>query len=169
MSYEKTNRDIVDELYGRFDPLRDIAEFHEKFGLEYNGKPRVLEQDLMEFRHKFMHEELTEYKDNAMGALFELGRKELHHTLITHHLEEQLDALVDLMYVALGTAYLHGFTREKFYEAWRRVHAANMAKVRVERLEDSKRGSKYDVVKPAGWTAPSHTDLIEDHIHVNQS
>jgi hypothetical protein len=26
------------------------------------------------------------------------------------------------------------------------------------------RAPKYDVVKPAGWTPPDHTDLVEDHI-----
>lgn len=120
----------------------DIREFHEKYGLEYNGGPRSLDRELHNFRQAFMQEELDEY-ETAHEA---------------DDLEGQLDALVDLCYVLLGTAYLQGLP---FGDAWRRVHAANMAKVRVERAEDSKRGSTFDVVKPEGWTAPDHSDLVQ--------
>ena len=67
-------------------------------------------------------------------------------------------ALVDLVYVAIGTAHLHGFD---FEEAWRRVHHANMQKIRTPNAEASTRGSKHDVIKPEGWEPPSHTDLVE--------
>lgn len=123
-----------------------ISHFHNKFGLAYDGGPRHLPADLQEFRNKFLTEELDEYK---------LAVEE-------RDLPKQLDALVDLIYVALGTAYYHGFD---FNEAWSRVHKANMAKVRVARPEDSKRSSGYDVVKPPGWTAPNLTDLCKDPGH----
>jgi predicted HAD superfamily Cof-like phosphohydrolase len=122
-----------------FDPLKDIKDFHEKFGLAYQGAPRHIPEDLAEFRFRFMREELEEYGD-------------------TEDLEKKLDALVDLMYVLLGTAYLHGFNR--FVEAWTRVHKANMQKVRAERVDQSTRQSIYDVVKPAGWTPPRLDDLV---------
>lgn len=48
-----------------------------------------------------------------------------------------------------------------FLEAWSRVQLANMSKVRATSAEQSKRGSTHDVVKPPGWVAPSHTDLVE--------
>lgn len=120
------------------DLLSDIREFHEKFGLAYRGSPRFLPTELAEFREQFMMEELEEYSDSLVLA-------------------NQLDALVDLVYVAIGTAYLQGFD---FNEAWRRVHEANMKKVRVDRAENSKRGSTFDVVKPEGWTAPDLSDLV---------
>lgn len=120
----------------------DVAEFHRKFGLEYAGPPRELDSGSSSFRREFMREELVEYIDAAID-----GDK-----------AKQLDALVDLIYVALGTAYLQGFD---FNEAWRRVHAANMLKIRAEKKEDSKRGSTYDVVKPEGWQAPDLSDLVE--------
>jgi len=69
---------------------------------------------------------------------------------------DQLDALVDLAYVVLGTAFMHGFD---FNEAWRRVHAANMQKVRATSPDVSKRNSSLDVVKPEGWTPPDLSDL----------
>lgn len=124
----------------------DIASFHEKFGLEFMGGPRHLPPDLQEFRSKFLKEELQEY--------FE--------AVESRDLPKQLDALVDLVYVALGTAYYQGFN---FNEAWRRVQKANMAKVRAQRAEDSKRGHAFDVVKPPGWQAPNLADLCKDPGH----
>jgi predicted HAD superfamily Cof-like phosphohydrolase len=120
-----------------------IKEFHTKFGLEYTGKPRTLSRDLRNFRMEFMEEELAEY------AVAAAHHKQLH---------SELDALVDLVYVALGTAYLQGFD---FNEAFKRVHEANMKKVRASSLTDSKRGSIYDVVKPEGWAAPDLSDLVK--------
>ena len=157
------------------DMVKDIREFHEKFGLEYNGKPRTLPPELAEFRRRFLEEELSEFKSDSyraeyFAAMLNSGAPtdQIIDFLnrITTGLEGSLDALVDLVYVALGTAYLQGFD---FAEAWRRVHEANMKKVRVERKEDSKRGSTFDVVKPEGWEPPSHTDLVRDHIHAEVS
>lgn len=122
--------------------FKDIKEFHLKFGLTYAGPPKALDKQAATFRMDFMDEELCEYvKATSEGDL-----------------EGQLDALVDLVYVALGTAYMQGFD---FEEAWRRVHAANMQKVRANKLSDSKRGSLYDVVKPEGWTPPDLSDLVK--------
>lgn len=152
-------RSIMGGVY--FDPVADIAEFHIKYGLSYDGPVRVLPRELSEFRINFMDEELTEYSGSNAIAFMERyihtpTARDLGNYNI--HLELMIDALVDLTYVVLGTSYLHGFD---FKEAWRRVHAANMRKIRVERIGDSKRGSLYDVVKPEGWTPPSHIDLVE--------
>lgn len=124
------------------DMFEDVRQFQLKFGLEYAGPPRVLPMDLTAFRVGFLHEEFKEYCEASDDG----------------DTERMLDALVDLVYVALGTAYQHGFD---FNEAWRRVHVANMAKVRVERASDSKRGSTYDVVKPPGWKPPDLSDLVQ--------
>jgi predicted HAD superfamily Cof-like phosphohydrolase len=142
----------------RVDFVSDIEDFHKKFGLAYDGKPRILTNELDAFRRKFMQEELDEYEEDALDAQLALMSKSpTVPTLIPELLEGMLDALVDLTYVAIGSAYLHGFN---FREAWCRVHAANMQKVR----QASER-SEFDVVKPDGWTAPSHTDLVADHAH----
>jgi len=122
------------------DMFDDIKKFHEKFKLEYNGEPRYLSIDLAKFRYTFMSEELEEYR---------IARR-------NSDLSGQLDALVDLVYVALGTAYMHGFD---FDEAWRRVHEANMKKIKAPSKDASKRGSEYDVVKPVGWVPPYLKDL----------
>jgi predicted HAD superfamily Cof-like phosphohydrolase len=124
--------------------VEDIRDFHRKFGLEYKGKPRMLDLDLARFRIDFMQEELDEYV-LATGA---------------QDVVKQLDALVDLLYVVFGTAHMHGFNIE---EAWRRVHEANMTKVKVLSKDDARStrgGSKYDVVKPTTWVAPNLEDLV---------
>ena len=128
----------------------DVVQFHHKFKRDYSGPPRVLPEDMMDFRIKFMQEELDEYK-RAWGDVRMDGDS-------LKQRENMLDALVDLVYVALGTAYLHGFN---FAEAWRRVQRANMAKTISTNNADSKRGNaSLDVIKPPGWTAPSHLDLV---------
>lgn len=144
--------------------MRDMIEFHEKFGLEYSGKPRALPKEINDFRTGFMKEELREYIKASHILHLELGNEQPDPGVLLEQLEDQLDAMVDLVYVVIGTAYLHGYG-PRWQEAWDRVHAANMRKVRAERVEDSKRGSTFDVVKPLGWEKPNHKDIVEDHIH----
>ena len=117
----------------------DIKSFHQKYGIDYDGPPRKLPAELLRLRRSRLWEELIEYID-------------------ADTLEDQFDALIDLVYIALGTAYLQGFP---FDEGWRRVHEANMKKVRAERSEQSRHGSTFDIVKPAGWTAPVLSDLVK--------
>ncbi len=131
-----------------FDIQRDVLEFHKKFCLRYPGRPRQLPPEVAVFRKKFMEEELQEYKD-AVNCRERGGER--------GDLEGQLDALVDLIYVAAGTAHLHGFNLK---EAWRRVHEANMKKVRADDKGQSKRDSAMDVIKPEGWVAPDLSDLV---------
>lgn len=123
-----------------------------------------LDKELLEFRFKFLAEEMTEWKDSGDELLEILSDEKVHHGLVANRLEDQLDAMVDLIYVALGNVVLQGMA-PVFIEAWRRVHEANMKKVRAQSAEESKRGSTFDVVKPPGWTPPSHSDLVKDHAH----
>lgn len=148
----------------------DIQDFHVKFELAYEGKARELEPDMGLFRIGFLIEELAEYTQNSGYVNLARSLNELHEHIKNQSrwiikqvdggrsLEQQFDGLIDLVYVALGTAHLHGF---EFNEGWRRVHDANMAKVRVENAADSARKSKFDVVKPKGWVPPKLSDLLE--------
>lgn len=116
-----------------------VSEFQKKFGHEKPGKPCTLSDEMDKLKRKHMAEELKEYADAIC-------------------LEGCLDALVDLVYVALGTAYMHGFD---FNEAFRRVHEANMRKERATRPEQSKRCSALDIIKPEGWEPAYLGDLVE--------
>ena len=162
----------ISEFKRGVDFVADVEAFSERFGVSYDGPPRVLPDDLAEFRRKFLHEECVEYSDASHLVasylrLVELNGVGLHdHAVvmgrIRDNLADCLDALVDAVYVAIGTAILHGFD---FREAWRRVHEANMRKVRAVSADESKRGHAFDVVKPPGWTAPDLADLVADHAH----
>lgn len=127
---------------------QDVADFHYKYGIQYEGPCRHLPAELYTFRLLRLKEELEEYNKAFDESC----------------LEGSLDALVDLIYIALGNAHLHGFTPEKFNEAWRRVHVANMAKELSHPGNPGKYGKlgdKRDIVKPPGWKAPDHSDLVK--------
>jgi hypothetical protein len=95
----------------------------------------LLDQDAFHFRVGFMKEELAEfmYAHNDSNIV------------------DAVDALVDLVYVVLGTAAMMGVPWEA---VWDEVHTANMKKVRATDASQSKRGSTLDVVKPVGWEKP---------------
>lgn len=136
----------------------DVREFHEKFGLAPSSKKHALDLSTQIFRIRFMFEELLEYC-RAVGyvpVVAEDGAVEIVPAENDFNAAQAFDGLIDLSYVALGTAYLHGFP---FDAGWRRVHQANMRKVRATQSAQSKRGSTQDVVKPPGWKAPDLEDL----------
>ena len=123
------------------DLFNMVAEFHEKFELEPTAQPDFPVEEIWRLKNAHLQEELDELRKASYNG----------------DLEEYFDGLIDLVYVALGAAYLAGLP---FNEGFKRVHEANMKKVRAYRQEDSKRGSTYDIVKPAGFVAPTLTDLI---------
>jgi hypothetical protein len=98
------------------DLLGDVNAFHAKFGQEYLGKPRMLPDDLHDFRVKFHDEETHEYRDEYPRLVDAVERKDRRDIL--NALELQLDALCDAIWVVLGTADLQ-FGRKVFFEAWR--------------------------------------------------
>ena len=121
--------------------VKNIEEFSTKFKLPQLDKPGFLDDDLMMFRLLFIREEVDE----------------LNLAMVYEDLEDALDALVDIMYVVLGTAWMMNLP---IMDAWDRVHAANMKKVRVENASESKRNSSYDLKKPDGWEPPDLSDLV---------
>lgn len=154
------------------DLVADVAAFAEKFGLTYDGRPRVLPLELAEFRRAFLAEEIKEYSDHSyitQQLIASPSRGLVEDERITEHLAEMLDALQDEIYVAIGTALLHGFNPAILRESWNRIHAANMSKVRTKKASDSKRGTSWDVTKPPGFIAPDHRDLVKCHAHVGLS
>lgn len=119
--------------------IGNVAEFHEKFGLPMGTSDQLMgDVSAQEFRVKFLQEELDELKE----ALAE-GDK-----------TKAFDALLDLAYVAYGTALFAGINPAQWHAGMHAVHSCNMAKVRVAKAEDSKRGSAFDVKKPEGWVGP---------------
>lgn len=130
--------------------IKDIDSFHKKFKFEKNEKVGIPDDnELVNFRTSFLMEELAEYtqaitKKDTAGAL---------------------DALVDIVYIALGTAWLFNLPFEK---AWNEVQKANMSKVRAK-SKSKKRGTKFDVIKPKDWKAPDIEEVIEIEREKNEN
>lgn len=117
--------------------FQDIADMHTKYGV--NKKVNEFDAEklrkFLEFRVAFLEEELNELKDNMNNP------------------EEIVDALIDLCVVAIGTLDAFEINAGR---AWNEVHKANMAKeVGIKPSRPNPLGLP-DLIKPEGWTAPSH-------------
>ena len=63
---------------------------------------------------------------------------------------DMIDAIMDLIYFALGRLYEIGCSEDDFAAMWNAIHHANMTKVRGNKG----RGSDADAIKPTGWKGP---------------
>lgn len=162
-----------------------VAEFHEAF-----GQPSAPEPHMPESKQHERIGVVIDHLENArltasMGA--RLGcRRCLRLRLITEELRElaesmrdddltgALDALVDIRYVVDGTVVEFGLDSQaperaraghvwtRFDEAFRRVHAANMAKLGPDGKPVIDATGK--IRKPEGWTHPDLSDLTPEPI-----
>jgi predicted HAD superfamily Cof-like phosphohydrolase len=140
--------------------FNDVGDFHEKFGLDnvthrLPGK-RMISEALLKFRLDFMREELDELEQAVTRVISPDGTR----SDIIIDDAKVFDALIDLVYVALGTAQLLGYP---WHAGWDEVQRANMNKERCKRVEDSTRGSLFDVIKPTNWTPPDITRVLRSY------
>ena len=121
------------------DWVQDIGVMHGKFAV--NEAVRNMDKDklkaFLQFRIDFLQEELDEMK-TAGNA------------------DDVVDALIDLCVVAIGT--LDAFECDA-YQAWDRVWNANIDKEVGYKTERPNPLGLPDLIKPAGWTSPTHKDL----------
>ena len=121
------------------DWVRDIAGMHKYYGVN----EKVVEFDkeklkqFLNFRMSFLDEELTETKNAVKG----------------NDAEEIVDGLIDLCVVAIGTLDAMGVDSHK---AWAQVLRANLSKKVGIKPERPNPLGLPDLIKPAGWKAPSH-------------
>lgn len=110
--------------------------------------------DMVAMFHKEMGHEQRMWLVRAMERLHHMEEEVVEYrvALKKDKRTEQLDALVDIVYIVLGIAWFHGFDR--FEEAFRRVHEANMKK------KCRGKGDKQGVYKPEGWRPPVLEDLV---------
>lgn len=110
----------------------DIEEFHEHvLNLEKPTQVGIISDEFILERTRFLNEEVEEFTITGMSG----------------DMVGVADALADIVYVALGTAWQMGLP---FQDIWNVVHNANMKKVRGV----TKRGNKNDAAKPPGWQSP---------------
>lgn len=139
------------------DWVADIAAMHDKFGVN----PIVREfdreklQKFLEFRLMFLREELVEaFIAAGYNVKFEV---QTHVEPKPADAEHVVDAMIDLCVVAIGT--LNALDIDA-YEAWNRVHAANMQKEPGIKASRPNPLGLPDLIKPAGWTSPTHVDNV---------
>jgi len=115
----------------------DIANMHEHY--RAHGSVNTFDEEklksLLRFRVDFLREELNELEDNINNP------------------EEVVDALIDLCVVAIGTLDLFNIDS---HVAWDEVLKANMKKEVGIKPERPNPLGLPDLIKPPGWTAPSH-------------
>lgn len=118
-----------------------VQEFAKKFDLPAEPKPQFpVPADFM-FRNGRLTEEVGEGLDAFMLDDF----------------VAYFDSLLDLAYIVYGTALRVGITPEQWEAGFNAVHQANMAKVRVTDIDDSRYKNLNDIIKPAGWVGPEAT------------
>ena len=108
-----------------------VLEFRRKMELPVSNTPRLLPADQVSYFSRFIMEELSEF----------LRANE------EQNLVDASDALVDLVYVALGMSHSMGLPFDKMFDV---VHNCNMQKEPASTYFRSLRGSQYDVVKQIG-------------------
>lgn len=117
--------------------INAIAKMHLKFGITHKHLKWTDEEK--DFRIVAMQEELDEYMDAETK-------------------EDELDALLDLVVFAMGTAERQGLLGV-FEEGFMRVMRANCNKLVGK---NAKRGNfQIDLIKPESWQPPILTDLVD--------
>jgi len=92
--------------------LDAVAFFHEKFNVEQNNEPTLIEEKEFLLRHKLMKEENQEYLEACA----------------TNDLVGVADALGDKLYILLGTILKHGL-QDKIVEVFEEIQGSNMSKL----------------------------------------
>ncbi len=142
--------------------VADIADMHTKFGV--NEVVRKLEPvkmlKFLEFRLNFLQEELDEAK-SAYKTLVNLQDSEImdeaRREQIAQAADDIVDACIDLCVVSIGTLDTFDVDADL---AWARVHSKNMEKEPGIKPERPNPLGLPDLIKPAGWTPPTHLDNI---------
>lgn len=110
----------------------DVRDFHDKFGHPVAERPVMIDKKRALSRAKWMNEEVAEF-------------------LIADNIYEQADAMIDLMYFALGTMVEMGLEADELFDI---VQQANMAKLWPDgKPHYNPKDGK--VIKPDTWEDPA--------------
>lgn len=111
------------------EAFEDVRTFHSAFGHSVGGKPRILDGTEKSRRIAWLMEEIAELES-------------------ADTVEDQADAIVDLIYFALGYLVEMGVPPSG---VWKAVQKANMAKLWPDGVHTNAIGK---VIKPEGWKGP---------------
>lgn len=108
-------------------------------------------------------EDLKRLEGNDREWLITALKEELTEFQDSETLVDDVDALLDLCYFAIGGLYRAGLTPEQIRGSFDAIHNANMAKkVGVKENREGFDGVT-DAVKPEGWKSPE--EKIEEIIY----
>lgn len=107
-----------------------VAAFHRAFGHPWAEYPNALPADRRRVRARWMAEEVAEWLD-------------------ADNIIDQADAMIDLIYFALGSFVEMGIQPQRLFDI---VHEANMAKLGAEGRPLY--GADGKVRKPDNWVGP---------------
>ena len=120
-----------------YNSYKKVKQFHKSFNHPVEEKPTRISKEQAENRANWMKEEIQEFLDADTTV-------------------DQADAMIDLMYFALGTMVEMGVNPEPLFDI---VQEANMAKLwpdgQVRYRSDGK------IMKPDNWTPPEPKLLNE--------
>lgn len=136
----------------------DVLAMHKKFKvpkydlihISDNPEDQTPEfREMIKFRKDFIQEEVDE----------------LTTAIQDQEPLEAVDAIIDMMVVGIGLlAQLH-IDEEQMQAHWDEVWECNMSKVLAPNREDSKRGHKFDLIKPPGWKGPDHDSILSKYYY----
>lgn len=109
-----------------------VEEFHRAFEHPVSDRPAIMSPTRVQDRARWLDEEVAEFRS-------------------ARSLAEQADAMVDLIYFALGTMVEMGVDAKPLF---RIVHEANMRKLWADGKPRFGDGGK--VMKPSSWSDPGH-------------
>ena len=125
------------------DWANDIYMMHNKFGVKEWFEANKDNKDLMD---KYLRFRLSMCKEELDETLDAIDNKDP---------EEIVDGLIDLCVFAIGTLDVFNVDANK---AWDDVYKANMSKSPGVKEGRPNPFGLPDLIKPDGWTAPSHED-----------
>jgi len=117
----------------------DVKEFHRVFKHPYSDTPKIMQLERAKARYSWMQEEIDEFIEATKN----------------NDIYEQVDAMIDLIYFALGTLVEIGIPPNEIFNI---VQNANMSKL----WEDGKPRFREDgkVIKPSHWQDP-HDKIVK--------
>lgn len=127
----------------------DVVEFNREI-IKLEPVP-YLNTERTEWFKTAINEELGEFEEankkykEAINASSVLNKDMLLELNV-----DMIDAIMDLIYFALGRLYEIGVSQDDFDAMWDAIHTANMTKKRGNKG----RGSDDDAIKPEGWQGP---------------
>lgn len=124
------------------DAFDQVREFHSRFGHPVADRPRLLPAPRAAARAEWMREEVDEF-------------------LSAENVVDQADAMIDLIYFAVGTLVEMGVRPARLFDI---VHQANMAKLWEDGAPRWREDGK--TVKPPSWRDPA--DEIRGEIERQQ-